>query len=57
MRTLNELQAVVIREGMSPEDTVYIHHGSSDDHEDGETCWCNPLILTGKEFMESSFDY
>ena len=56
MKTLNEAKEST-KHMIKSRDMVVIHNGASDDHKDAELCWCKPLVMTGKEFLESSFDW
>ena len=43
---------------VDPESEVIIHQGCSDNHKFGnDNCWCKPIIMTGKQFMETEFLY
>jgi hypothetical protein len=60
MQTLHEAkQDVINRWGpIDPESEVIIHQGGSGGHELGnDNCWCKPIIMTGKQFMETEFIY
>lgn len=56
MKTISELKEVT-KKYIKSDTIVIIHNGKSDDHYGEEDCWCNPIVMSGKEFIETSFDF
>lgn len=62
MKTLwkAKLDLIEVCGPIDPESDVIIHNGVSDDHDLGpnsKNCWCQPIVMTGKQFKEVEFIY
>jgi len=58
LKNLTEVkQAILDQENPRPFDRMVLHLSSEDrEHIDRLDCWCNPIVMTWQEFLDTQFD-